>query len=112
MNHIHELKELFELSYELYEESAKERHSLHEEEWELNISPLGEVELFSNDIAGVAHSICNGKIQKEHLGILQNISIAKIPHYKMVKKYPRIVKSIENWERIRTICIEAIKNAT
>lgn len=109
MSNLEQLKLLFELSYKLYKDCAEERHALHNEEWELNISPLGEIELFSDDIAGIAYSICNGRIPVKKLGALQSISITSIAHYEMVEKYPAIIKDIENWEKIRVLCIDYLE---
>lgn len=110
MTNLIELKKRFELSYKLYKESSDERHALHEEQWKLNYGPLGEMELFCNDISGVAHSIYNGKIPREHLNLLKKISMSRIPHFDMAQKYLKIVKDIENWEKIRSLCINIIEN--
>lgn len=108
MSLVKKIQKLHHLSFELYEKCKKERHALHLEEWELDISssPLGEMELFADSIAGVASSICNGTVPLEHLDLMKRSDLNRaIPNLHMIQKYPLIFEYVQNSESLRQLSI-------
>jgi len=94
----------------LFKNSKIERHRIHKEEYDLNISPLGEMEIFCDSISGVALSICNGSLPIRHIDVLKKLSLRdKRPNFQILLKYPITIEYIELFEKIRDLCIEVLE---
>ncbi len=105
-----QIVELHELSYALYTQCRQERARLHQEEFDLEMTPLGEMEIFSDTVAGVTYSIAKGRKPCEHLELLKRSTLEKsIPHLGMLRKYPLIYQYVQNWEKLRKLCIKFLE---
>ncbi len=118
MVRISEIKLLDDLSKRLYKESKIERHALFQEEYDLEITPLGEMEVFIIFIAGIVSSITDenrseehlNTLKREHLNTLKKVTLEEgIPNLAMIKKYPLIFKYVKIWEKLRLLSIEYLE---
>ncbi|MCP4351002.1 MAG: hypothetical protein GY795_36510 [Desulfobacterales bacterium] len=121
MAKISEIKSLDDLSNKLYKECKMERHSLFQEEYDLEITSLGEMEVFIHFIEGVVFSITKEVqstehltyLKKEHLDTLKKVTLEEgIPNLAMIKKYPLIFKYVKIWEKLRLLSIEYLEDFT
>lgn len=119
MDRINNIKSLDSLSNEYYIKSKKDRHLLFKEEHEMDITPLGEIEVFVTFIKGIVHSITKDiqsaehliHLKNEHLKTLKIVTIENgIPNITMILKYPMLYKYVEIWEELRLLCIDYLEN--
>ena len=110
MDTIEKIELLLSNSSALYQDCANERFFLHQEEFEMAESPLGEMEEFCTFIAAIATSILNNKVPVAKLDLLKNSTVQNaIPSVKVINKYNSIVKYILLYNQLRLQCITYIE---